>query len=64
MPRISNEEHYYRNEYEQLRRRKNKEIETQRQRFHDFVIATYKLLKLLGMREKDIFNYYVHTTKI
>ena len=51
-------EHFYKNEYERLRRNKNKEIDILKTRFHNFVIATYKLLKLLGMREKDIYEYF------
>lgn len=48
---------YYKAEYERLRRSKNKEIKHLRRQYHNFIIATWNLLRLF-MKEKEIIKYY------
>lgn len=55
---MTNEAKYYKAEYENLRRKKNKEIAQLRLRHSIFFDKTYKLLKALGMSDKDIMKYY------
>ena len=62
---MNNQERFYKCEYENLRRKKNKEItqltneieklKTYQVRFADI---TYKLLNELGMSNEDIIEYY------
>lgn len=49
---------YYKCEYENLRRRKNKEIEELKNKQIKFLDKTWKLLKLLGMPDKEIIEWY------
>lgn len=52
------EARYWKAEYESLRRRKEKEYQELRVNFHNHIIKTWKLLKLLGMKEEEIIKYY------
>ena len=49
---------YWKSEYENLRRKKKKEIEQMKRAQALFVDKTWKLLKLLGMPEREILGYY------
>ena len=53
-----NRERYWRCEYENLRRKKNKEISELQRKQSIFMDKTWKLLKQLGMSESEIFAYY------
>ena len=55
------EAHYWKAEYECLRRRTLKENRQLKVKFHNHVIKTWKLLKALGMKEKEIIDYYART---
>lgn len=61
-----NREHYWRCEYENLRRKKNKEISDMQRKQTIFMEKTWLLLKQLGMKESEIFAYYrkdIHETQ-
>lgn len=49
---------YYKCEYENLRRKKNKQIDDLNMKILRFIDKTWKLLKLLGMSDKEIFEWY------
>lgn len=49
---------FWKNEYEQLRRKKNKELDEQQIKLLKFLDKTWELLKKLGMKDKDILDYY------
>ncbi len=49
---------YWKSEYENLRRKKKKEIEQMKRAQALFANKTWKLLKLLGMPEREILAYY------
>lgn len=56
---------FWKNEYENLRRHKKKEIEELKYQLELAKVQqsisarkTYDLLKTLGMKDKDIFDYY------
>lgn len=49
---------YWRSEYENLRRKKNKEIERMKLYQSRFANKTYTLLKALGMTDEQIRRYY------
>lgn len=55
---MHSEVNYWRSEYENLRRKKNREIERLKTSQALFADRTWKLLKLLGMKDKDILEYY------
>ena len=55
---LSKEARYYKNEYENLRRKKNKELEQMNLKVLRFMDKTWKLLKLLGMPDKEIIEWY------
>jgi hypothetical protein len=60
-----NRERYWRCEYENLRRKKNKEISDMQRKQTIFMEKTWLLLKRLGMKESEIFAYYrkdIHET--
>lgn len=60
-----NRERYWRCEYENLRRKKNKEISEMQRKQTIFMEKTWILLKRLGMSESEIFAYYrkdIHET--
>lgn len=60
-----NRERYWRCEYENLRRKKNKEISDMQRKQTIFMEKTWLLLKRLGMSESEIFAYYrkdIHET--
>lgn len=50
---------FWKNEYERLRRNKNKEIQRTRERISVFFDKTWTLLHELGMNDKEILEYYV-----
>lgn len=49
---------YWKCEYENLRRKKNREIALMKQKQKDFADKTWRLLKMLGMPEEEILAYY------
>ncbi len=53
-----NDAKYWRCEYENLRRKKNKEIETLKYQMAAMSRKTYDLLKAIGLSHKDIEVYY------
>ncbi len=53
-----NTEIFYKCEYEQLRRKKNAEIERLRKQMATMNRKTFALLKGLGMADNEIFAYY------
>lgn len=53
-----NRDRYWKCEYENLRRKKNKEIVQMKERQRVFADKTWRLLKLLGMPEQEILDYY------
>lgn len=55
---MTNEEKYWKAEYENLRRKKNREIETLRYQIARFVGKTYKLLEGMGLSNEVIHEYY------
>lgn len=55
---MDREAKYWRAEYENLRRKKNKEIERMKYQQAKFAHKTLDLLKALGMKDKEIFMYY------
>ena len=55
---LSKEAKYYRCEYENLRRKKNKQIERMKINQIKFFDKTWKFLHLLGMKDMDIIEYY------
>lgn len=60
-----NRERYWRCEYENLRRKKNKEISDMQRKQTIFIEKTWLLLERLGMKESEIFAYYrkdIHET--
>ena len=60
-----NRERYWRCEYENLRRKKNKEISDMQRKQTIFMEKTWLLLRRLGMKESEIFAYYrkdIHET--
>lgn len=60
-----NRERYWRCEYENLRRKKNKEISDMQRKQSIFMEKTWLLLRRLGMKESEIFAYYrkdIHET--
>ena len=52
------EDKYWRSEYENLRRRKKKEIEDLRYQAATFVGLTFQLLTELGMKPSEINEWY------
>lgn len=56
---MDKEDRFWKSEYENLRRKKNKEIKFLRRRFSIFFDTTWNLLKELGMSEEEIIKYYV-----
>lgn len=57
---MSKEEKYYKCEYERLRRKSKKEIETLKIKQCEFLERTYQLLKEIGMSDKAILSWYEH----
>lgn len=55
---MTNEERYWKAEYENLRRKKNKEIEDLKTKMAVMNRKTYELLKGLGLKDADIYVYY------
>lgn len=55
---MTNEERYWKAEYENLRRKKNRELDTLRCQCARMSRLTYDLLKAMGMKEEDIDTYY------
>ena len=53
-----NEERYWRCEYENLRRKKQKQIEQMVLAQSRFAHKTYDLLKILGLTDEQIMKYY------
>ena len=53
-----NEVKYWKSEYENLRRKKNREIATLKQQISRFFDLTYKLLVGLGLKPEEITEYY------
>lgn len=49
---------FWKNEYERLRRNKNKEIQRTREQISIFFDKTWDLLHKLGMSDEEIFEYY------
>ena len=49
---------FWKNEYELLRRKKNKEILNKQIQLLKFMDKTWKLLKELNIPDEVIFNYY------
>lgn len=49
---------FWKNEYERLRRNRKKEIEHLRYQTAVFSKKTWDLLHLLGMKDKEIMEYY------
>lgn len=54
---------YWQCEYENLRRKKNKQISRMKAKQKAFADKTWQLLKLLGMPENEILEYYRKETK-
>lgn len=57
-PKMINRDRYWKCEYENLRRKKNKQINEMQHKQMVFMEKTWKLLKQLGMSESEIFAYY------
>lgn len=58
-------DNYYKCEYENLRRRKNKEIEKLQVKASNFVRITYSLLKnVFKLTDEEINNYYKLANKM
>lgn len=57
-----NRDRYWRCEYENLRRKKNKEITLMKERQRVFADKIWHLLKLLGMPEDEIIKYFREET--
>ena len=55
---MDKEARYYKDEYENLRRKKNKEIDNLIIRQLKFMDVTWKLLKTLGLPNEFILDYY------
>ena len=55
---MDKEARYYKDEYENLRRKKNKEIDNLIIRQLKFMDVTWKLLKTLGLPNGFILDYY------
>lgn len=55
-----NRERYWRCEYENLRRKKNKELDDLKKKQSVFMDKTWKLLKAVGLSDKVIFEWYRH----
>lgn len=55
---MDREAKYWRAEYENLRRKKKKEIEMMKNNQIRFFDKTWKLLHILGMKDKDIIEFY------
>lgn len=53
-----NESNYWKCEYENLRRKKNREISRMKACQLKFMDKTWRLLHLLGMKDEEILNYY------
>ena len=51
-------DNYWKCEYENLRRKKNKQIEDMKRLLAVFAEKTWRLLRLLGMPEEEIIEYY------
>lgn len=49
---------FWKNEYERLRRNKNKEIQRTREQISVFFDKTWDLLHALGLSDKEIMKYY------
>ena len=49
---------FWKNEYERLRRNKNKEIQWTREQISIFFDKTWALLHELGLSDKEIMEYY------
>lgn len=49
---------FWKNEYERLRRNKNKEIQRTREQISIFFDKTWALLHELGLDDKEIMEYY------
>lgn len=54
----TNEVNYYKCEYENIRRKKNLQINKMQLQQAMFAKKTYELLKGLGLSDNDIFIYY------
>ena len=46
------------NRYETLRKEKNKELEIKQLQINRFIDKTYKLLKGLGLSDREILDWY------
>lgn len=55
---MSNENKYWKCEYENLRRKKNKELKQKAIQSSSFVHKTLDLLHMLGLDDEQIFAYY------
>lgn len=55
---MNKEANLWKCEYENLRRKKNKEIEKLKRQQAEMCDITFNLLKTLGMNEEDICEYY------
>lgn len=55
---MDKEAKYWRAEYENLRRKKKKEIEVMKNNQIRFFDTTWKLLHELGMKDQEIIEYY------
>ena len=53
-----NRDKYWRSEYENLRRKKNRQIERMKNAQLQFLEKTWNLLKELGMSDAEILMYY------
>lgn len=53
-----NRDKYWRSEYENLRRKKNRQIERMKNAQLMFLEKTWNLLKELGMSDAEILMYY------
>lgn len=53
-----NKDNYWKSEYENLRRKYNKEKESRDIKVSKFAKKTFDLLKLIGLTDKEIFEYY------
>jgi len=63
---MCNQDKYWKSEYENLRRKKKKEIEALNRKITEMTIkeaemcdTTFELLKMLGMSEREILEYYL-----
>lgn len=55
---MTNKEKIWKCEYENLRRKKNKEIDTLQRRISRFTTITYNVLESLGLSFRDIMTLY------